>query len=294
MTLRHFQIFTAVVDHKTMHQAAENLFISQPGISQAIRELENQYQITLFERYKKRLILTREGEKLLVHCRMLLAQYDSLNQAMQELKAKPVIRVGATVTIGEEILVGIVLDYEKKHPNIRIEVIVNNTEAIEQLLLEGRLDVGLIEGQVVSGDLKLISLFDDCMQVVANVSHPLSGKKNIQPLELSEYDIITREQGSQVRNVLLNALSEQGIPVRVKWSCTNVHTIKQAVMSGQGISVLSSLTIQKEVEEGLLCVLDVEGLDGSRMIHLVHHRDKHIGDAQREFMEYIRMTMGCN
>ena len=65
MTLRHFQIFTAVVDEKTMHQAAETLYISQPSVSQAIRELEEYYGVALFERYKKRLILTAEGERLL-------------------------------------------------------------------------------------------------------------------------------------------------------------------------------------------------------------------------------------
>ena len=99
MTLRHFRIFMAVVDCGTMHRAAQSLYLSQPGVSQAIRELEKHYQARLFERYKKKLILTAEGEKLLKHCRALLGEYDALEQAMKQTGEKPVIHVGATVSV---------------------------------------------------------------------------------------------------------------------------------------------------------------------------------------------------
>lgn len=288
MTIRHFQIFTAVVDCKTMHRAAEALFLSQPGISQAIKELENYYQVTLFERYKKKLILTPEGERLLKHCRVLLGQYDAMNQEMLEVGRHPVLRIGATVSVGEELLVGIISDFEKQYPHIRVEVTVNNTEYIEECILRGKLDLGIIEGQVVSSDVKLLPFCSDCMQVVAAPDNPLAGKKEIDPQELASYDVITREQGSQVRNVLLNMLHERAIEVPVKWECTNVPTIKQAVMAGQGISLLSSLVIKREVEEGKLCVLNVKGLDGRRSIHLALHKDKdrHKSQALETFITF--------
>lgn len=284
MTIRHFRIFTAVVDCKTMHQAAEELFMSQPNVSQAIKELEGHYKVTLFERYKKKLILTPDGQRLLEHCRILLARYDMLNQDMLEAGKNPVLRVGATVSVGEELLVGIISAFEKENPHVRVEITVNNTEYIEESILQGRLDLGIIEGQVVSGDVRLLPFFSDCMQVVAAPDSPLAGKKNIEPQELARYDIITREQGSQVRNVLLNMLYAKGIGVHIKWECTNVPTIKQAVMAGQGISLLSSLVIQRELEEGKLCILDVKGLDGRRSIHLALHKDKHRSDVLDRFI----------
>lgn len=269
-----------------MHQAAKELYLSQPSISQAIGELERYYQVKLFERYKKKLILTPEGEKLLKHCRVLLAQYEALNQAMLELRENPVLRIGATVSVGEEILVPLVAEFEKQYPHIRIEVTVNNTEYVEENILSGQLDAGIIEGQVVSSEAELLPFCQDCMQVVAAPDNPLAELPRISPGQLAGYGIITREQGSQVRNVLLNMLAAQGIAVQVKWNCTNVHTIKQAVMAGQGISVLSSLVTQRETEEGTLKILNVEGLDGHRDIHLVLHREKHRSEALESFLRF--------
>lgn len=286
MTLRHFRIFTAVVDCRTMHQAAESLYLSQPGISQAIRELENHYQVRLFERYKKKLILTADGEKLLKHCRVLLAEYDSLEQVMKQARELPVIRVGATVSVGEEILVPLVSAFEQACPNIRTEVTVNNTEYVEESLLNGRLDVGLIEGQVVSADVELVPFCQDRMLVVASTGNPLADEPEVMPHQLSQFDIITREQGSQARNILLNMLYDQGIHVRIKWNCTNVHTIKQAVMAGQGIALLSSLVVDREIGDGTLCVLKVKGLNGHRVIHLAQHREKYRNEAVEAFCRF--------
>lgn len=288
MTIRHFQIFTAVVDYKTMHQAAEALYISQPGVSQAIKELENYYQVTLFERYRKKLILTREGEVLLGHCRALLARYEELNREMLHIGSNSVLRIGATVSVGSELLVGMISQFEKENPDVRIEVTVNNTEYIEDHILRGQLDLGIVEGQIISDEVCLLPFCSDCMKVVAAPDSPLAGKGEITPEELAEYDIITREQGSQVRNVLMNMLQEKGIDVHIKWECTNVPTIKQAVMAGQGIALLSTLVIKKELEEGKLCVLDVKGLNGCRRIHLVVHKDKHKSPALDRFIGFCQ------
>lgn len=124
------------------------------------------------------------------------------------------------------------------------------------------------------------------MQVVAAPDHPLVGKKKISAMQLADCNIITREKGSHIRNVLTRLLQEKGIYPKVKWSCTNVHTIKQAVMAGQGISLLSSLVVEKEVKNGQLCVLDVADLDGKRNMKLAIHKEKHISDVMEKFMEY--------
>lgn len=288
MTIRHFRIFAAVVDWGTMHRAAEALYISQPGVSQAVKELENAYQVKLFERYRKKLILTPEGEKLLAHCRVLLARYDEMNREMLEASSHPVLRIGATVSVGEELLVGIISKFEKENPHIRIQVTVNNTQFVEESILNGKLDLGIIEGQVISEDVEQLFFCEDCMQVVVSPDSPLAGREEIEAEELASYDIITREQGSQARNILLNMLYTKGIDVHIKWQCTNVPVIKQAVMAGQGIALLSSLLIKKEVEQGRLCVLNVKGLDGHRAVHLVLHKDKHKSPALNRFISFCR------
>lgn len=286
MTLRHFQIFAAVVDNKTMHQAAEILYISQPGVSQAIRELEKHYQVTLFERYKKKLILTPEGEKLLAHVRILLAEAESLNQDMLMVNRNPIIRVGSTVSVGEELLVPLVVGFEQKYPHVRVQVEVNNLEYVEGRILNGGLDMGVVEGEITSPDLELIPFCSDTMQLAASPTHPLAGRESVEPWEIAGYDIVTREPGSRARTALLKLLRDQDVPYHIKWTSTDVPAIKQAVMAGQGITVLSSLVIRSEVAEGKLCVLKVKGLSEKMNIHLAVHKEKYRTQALKLFMDY--------
>ncbi|WP_026508137.1 LysR family transcriptional regulator [Butyrivibrio sp. MC2013] len=285
MTLRHFQIFAAVVDGKTMHKAAEMLYISQPSVSQAVRELEEHYGVRLFERYKKKLILTPDGERLLEYCRPLLAQFDSLDRAMKERDDGALIHIGASVSVGEEILLPLIADFEKQHPGIRARITVNNTEYIESELLNGRLDLGLVESSILSQDLLLRPFCRDRMMAVASPDHPFAGRR-IAPGELEGQDLITREPESSSRNVLLRMLDDKGIAYNIKWSCTNVHTMKQAALAGQGIALLSSLVVADDIREGRLSEITIEGMDGNRTINLAIHKDKHINGAINSFIDY--------
>lgn len=286
MTLRHFQIFAAVVDNKTMHLAAENLYISQPGVSQAIRELEKHYQVTLFERFKKKLILTAEGEKLLQHVRVLLTEAERLNQDMLTVNCNPVIRVGSTVSVGEELMVPLIVGFEQRYPHVRVQVEVNNLEYVEGTILRGGLDIGVVEGEITSQDLELIPFCSDYMQLAASPTHPLVGRNSVAPQEIAGYDIVTREPGSRARTALLKLLRDHNVPCHIKWTSTDVPAIKQAVMAGQGITVLSSLVIRNELAEGKLCVINVQGLSERMNIHLALHKEKHRTQALKLFMDY--------
>lgn len=288
MTLRHFQIFAAVVEWGTMNLAAEKLYISQPAISQAIRELEKGYGVKLFERFKKRLILTPEGELLLEGCRPLLAGYEQLGQIMHRAAGRPAIRIGATVSVGEELLVPLVTAFEAAYPEIRVEAVVNNTQSIEAGIMEGRLELGLIEGRVLEPELKLEPFVKDWMYLVAAPSHPLAERKEIWPKELAGCDMISREAGSLNRNILADLLEKHNVSPRVKWSCTNVHTIKQAVMAGQGIAMLSALVVREELQAGSLVRLRVKGISGERNISLVSHPKRQKNRLAECFMQFCR------
>lgn len=290
MTLRHLEIFCAIVQWGTMHQAADKLYISQPAISQAVRELEQEYQVKLFERFKKRLILTPEGEKLLEGSRKLLEGSRQLELSMRQAAGRPTIRVGATVSVGEELMVPLVTSFEKEHPDIRVEVMVNNTQSIEREILEGRLELGLIEGTVQEAELSLELFARDCMHIVASPSHPLAGKEELLPEELADCDLISREPGSVNRNRLMDLLAAHKVYPNVKWSCTNVHTIKQAVMAGQGIAMLSSLVVSGELTSGRLVCLRVKGISGERSISLVSHPKRQENEPLRIFMDYCRQA----
>lgn len=131
MTIRHLRIFAAVVDCGTMHAAAQKLYLSQPTITQAVKELEEHYGCLLFERYGRRLMITPAGQELLGHARELLGVYERMEQSMKQQAGQKLLRIGATVILAEQLLVPLVRAFEGQNPEVRVEVLVDNSSVLE-------------------------------------------------------------------------------------------------------------------------------------------------------------------
>lgn len=163
MTIRHLKIFLTVAETGKMSMAAEQLYITQPSVSQAIRELEDHYQVLLFERLSKKLYITEDGKKLYVTAKQLVTQFESLEESMRKENRREKIRIGGTVTLGSGLLSKVVRDLRGERPELDIYSYMNNTQIIEQKLLSMELDVGIVEGRVKSRDLVSIPLIDDML-----------------------------------------------------------------------------------------------------------------------------------
>ena len=288
MTIKHLRIFVAVVDNKTMHAAAEKLFISQPTITQTIKEMEEHYGCLLFERFGKRLVITPVGRELLGYARGLLAEYERMEQAIVSLGNLELIRVGATISIGEQMLVPLITEFETMHPKVRLDVVVDNSENLLGRLASGRLDVCVLDGTDRGDEMVLLPFHRDRLTLVAAPGHPLSEEAFITPEQLAQYDFVMREEGSVPRRLLTAYFGRYGITPRIKWSCANLHTVIQAVAAGQGISLLYSVLVQKEIDAGVLVEIPVPELSGERDIALAIHRHKARSQALEHFIEHCR------
>ena len=149
MTIRHLRIFAAVVDCGTMHAAAQKLYLSQPTITQAVKELEEHYGCLLFERYGRRLMITPAGQELLGHARELLGIYERMEQSMKQQAGQKLLRIGATVILAEQLLVPLIRAFEGQNPEVRVEVLVDNSSVLESRLLSGELDAALLAGSIM-------------------------------------------------------------------------------------------------------------------------------------------------
>ena len=179
MTIRHLRIFITVAECKKMNLAAKKLYITQPTVSQAIRELEEHYGVKLFERLSKKLFITDAGKYLLFKAKNLVEQYDALEISMKENYQKESLRIGASLTVGAILLSDIINDLEEINPNLDTFAFVNNTSIIEQKLLDSSLDVAIVEGKVKSNDLISIPMIDDYLVLVCGIDHPLANKTHI-------------------------------------------------------------------------------------------------------------------
>ncbi|MGL5540117.1 MAG: LysR family transcriptional regulator [Erysipelotrichaceae bacterium] len=283
MTIRHLKIFIAVAQYNSMSKAAKALFISQPSISQAIKEVEDYYGVQLFERLSKKLYITPSGELLLNYARHLIDSYDEMEISMHGSGQKSILHIGATITAGTCLLPSIIERFEQQN-QVQTRVVVNNTSIIETMLLQSELDVGLIEGTQTHADLIRQPVFEDELVLVVGKNHPFYGRQTIRLEECQGQRFLVREVGSGVRDHVAQHLEAAGIVMEMAWECTNTETLKEAAKKGFGIAVFSDLMVQPELQEKTLHRIRVENMMFSRQICLVFHKNKFMSEPLLAFL----------
>ena len=183
MNIRHLRLFVTVVDAGSMTGAAKKLFITQPSVSQTIRELESYYDVKLFERLSKKLYLTREGEELLSYARHIVASFDKMEQKMRQAVKNSTIKIGASITVGTCILSQLTTQFIDSNPGIKIESVVDNTTIVEDMVLKSKLDFGLVEGPIHSPDIVCKPFMDDELIIICGNEHPFNGKGIYLPVK---------------------------------------------------------------------------------------------------------------
>lgn len=284
MDIRHLRIFIAVVEASSMNKAAKELFISQPTISQAIRELEEYYGVMLFERINQKLYITNQGKKLLPLARQAVEAFDTMEISMKNAGEHPLLRVGGSVSVGTALLPKKVLQFEEAVENISVNVYINNTTTIEKMLLNSELDIAIIEGMIESEDLLLTPICQDELVVVVGKKHPFYNRDIIKLQELNNQEAIMRENDSNQRNQYEQILKEKHITLQKKWMSSNTEAIKKAVMNSSKLTILSTLIVADEVQRGDLHIVKVRDMKVTRDINLVIHKDKYISKALEQFI----------
>ncbi|NLZ92612.1 MAG: LysR family transcriptional regulator, partial [Firmicutes bacterium] len=201
MTIRHLRIFIEVVKSGSMSAAAAKLYISQPTVSQAIRELEEHYGVLLFNRLNRRLYITDAGKKLFSYAQTVVKQFDDLEEKMFSLNKKEKIKIGSTITVGESILSDIINRFTKKEPTIEVYSYMNNTQVIENKLLKSEIDIGIVEGKIKSPDLISMPEVEDYLVLICSTKHPFAKRKIIKLPELANESFAMREKGSGTREL---------------------------------------------------------------------------------------------
>lgn len=285
MTIRHFKIFVAVAETGKMCTAAERLHISQPSVSQAIRELEEYYGVLLFERLSQRIYITEHGKDFLSYARRAVEAFEQAEKIAFGAAKREIVRIGGSVSVGTMLLPEIVKKLQQKQPDADIRVVVDNTTMIEKLVEQNELDIALVEGIVKSDRLIQQGILEDELMLVAGREHPFYFRKSVTIEELEGQSFISRENGSSERNQFEQFLAEHQIRMRSAWICSNTEAIKQAVLNGEGLAILSKLLIQKELESGVLKRVTVDGVTMKRTLKLIYNDKKYFNSAMNMFVE---------
>ncbi len=287
MTIRHVEIFVRVAECGKMNQVAKELYISQSSVSQAIAEIENEYQGRLFERLSRKLYLTAVGQGFLSYAKRFLTLDKDMRRYLEAAGEIRCLRIGATITVGT-CVIGPIAAKVRRQENADVRIFVANTHLLEEKLLNGELDAALVEGRVTSPLLHVTRAIPDRLVLICGPGHPFFGREEVQVEELKGQALIVREQGSGTRAQLEELLNRRHIHGSIKWTCYNTEAIKNAVMAGEGVSLLSQRLIRNEVESGQLWVCGLQGFSGLRSFDVVYHKDKPMFPLLSGFIEACR------
>lgn len=288
MTLRHLKLFIEVADTGKMSLAAAKYFISQPTVSQAIKELEEYYNVLLFERLSKKLYITQDGKKLLKYARVVVQNFDELEERMFDRKHTQTLRMGSTITVANSLITDIATAMATKSPETHVNVYTDNSRGIESRILKSELDIALVEAEVKSADIVAIPCIEDFLVLVCSPKHRFS-KMNIIPIEeLVNENFIVREEGSGTRELFESSMAHMKSRITIGWECNTPEVMKKAVENNLGVSVMSVRLVREEIKNQKLCARYVEGCNWNRQFSIIYHKDKYITEPMQSIIELIK------
>ncbi|MGI6205415.1 MAG: LysR family transcriptional regulator [Anaerovoracaceae bacterium] len=287
MNNRHMKIFVEVYEKLSMTLAAEALFISQPSVSQAIKELEEYYGVRLFERYPKRLYPTPEGDLLYNYCQQILGLFDEAKKDILSISGKATISVGANISVGTVLIRKYIDKFHEKYPDVKIFVKVAGSSVLTDLLSRHKLDFALMEDLIFDSSLIQKPFYNDKIVFVCSKDNPLAEKKNIKFEDLRDEEFLLRNRGVGVRDKFDYLMKLHDIEVEPLWESANTRSLINAAEAGYGIAVLPYLLVKKEIDNGEIAQMDVEHEALTRNLNITYHKDKLFNKWIRDFIDII-------
>ena|SRR5690625_231935 len=270
---QHLQVFIKVVERQNFSKAAEELLMTQPAVSQYIRTFEENIGARLLERTNKFVRLTKAGEIVYFHAKEIVGTYTRMQTLVDDLINHPSgpLSIGASFTFGEYVLPHIIANMQESHPEIQPAITIGNTKKIADYMIRHQLDVGIIEGHFTKEHHMHVEDFaEDYMVIVASPNHPLVKRhEQVKLSELMHERWVLREIGSGTREAADTVFEQQKVKPKLITSFGSTQAIKEAVGAGLGISLLSGWAIQRELRNGDLLIMDVDGLPFTRKFSIV-------------------------
>lgn len=277
MTLRHLQIFKSVCTHMSITQAANELNMTQPAVSIAIKELEVFYNTKLFDRIGRKIYLTEMGEKLRSYTDTIIEQFDSSIADIRDESNLVTCHIGVNVTIGEGQLSTIIEKLKMRMPQLKLHVTVDNNKAIENMLANNQIDFAITDTPTNAHNLVISKLYSEEMQVVCSPRYTAIDSVTVK--ELSEMALLLREKGSGCRKCIDAVFEAVGcFPTPTVQSISN-QTLINLVKNNHGLTILPTVLVKEYIKSGILKNLSLTDGKFIRDYYLVYQSKKFLSSV---------------
>jgi len=297
VTIHQLELFLVAAKLKNFSRAADQMAISQPAFSAQIIKLEKILGVPMFERIGRRIELTEAGKVFERYSQKTLSTLREGKQAIDDMTQNVVgaLRIGASTTIANYVLPEYLGSYNKLYPKCKIELMVNNTNQIEQSLLRSEIDMGLVEGPIQNTQRVSSYLFrEDELVVVFSKSHRWKNRHSVTLEELQEEPLIIRERGSGTRKVFMDAIDPAQGNLNIAMELGNTEAIKRSAESNIGVAVISKSAVEHELKDKTLKFARIENFPIERRLSLIILKNKYISNPLKAFIKLLEPVEPLN
>ena len=292
MADRRLQVFHTVARLLSFTKAAEALHMTQPAVTFQVRQLEEHFNTRLFDRTHNRISLTEVGQTVFGYADHIFEHYQEMENAVRELtgEVSGVLALGASSTIAEYMLPALLGDFKHQFPDVIVRLKVSNTDGIVGMVENNVIDLGVVEAPVHNKNLAVELCRTDELVLIVPPRHHLENTQRIAGTKLKNEPFICREEGSGTLEVMLDYLDKVGLSrneLDLVMELGSPEAVKGAVEAGMGISLVSRVTVQKELQLGTLVAVALDP-PVTRPFSFVHQKQKFRVRAVDELLTFAR------
>jgi DNA-binding transcriptional LysR family regulator len=293
MTLSQFTLFAVVAKQMSLTKASEILRVSQPAISQQLKQLEDHHGTKLYRRTNRGIEITPAGKLFLRTITPILDQVAKLEAGAKPpapKSAREILRVGGTEIASAELLPSLLADFRKLHPTAELEMRTRTSEHLERMVTTSILDLAVTVREPRSSTLAYESLRREKIAMFVPSQHPLADKTRLQLSDVLIEPLITRggKGSSGVVDEALERIRDAGMDFRIGMHCDGPMAIKAAVRQNMGVGIAFEDAVRSEVVSGEFKILKIPGVELEGESFIIYPKKRKLAPLAAEFLELLR------
>lgn len=284
--------FLAAAQTQNFRKAADLCLVAQSALSRQIATLEDEVEVALFTRYKKRVTLTPEGEEFAVYVRNAMELLQEGQQFLAELQSgeRGTIRIGCIESLATAFVPALFATFRQRYPHVRLKVVVNHTDELVTAVEQGEVELGLILDPRQQSELLIVkALFRQPLHLLVSAQHPLAQAKvaAVTLEQVMNEPLLLLDQTSRMGQITTRIFAQRGLPVRPLVEIESVEGLKEMVRQAIGVTLTLPALIRPSQIGKELVLIPVADVDEEFLFALVYRRVGPISRAAREFINAI-------
>ncbi len=291
MDIHQLKVFASVFKNRSFSKASEELYLTQPTISDHIKALEEEFDCRFFDRLGRTIVPTREAEVLYTHVLEVIEKANALKEVVGKTKKdiKGELIIGASTIPGTYLLPSIMAEFQRKYPSVSFQILISDSKGIIDRISKHELLLGIVGAKLGNERIHYIPFVED---ELVSVSSPFLVKHNrISLMELVKLPMVLREVGSGTRKETEKILENKGVSledIKVAGIFGSTDAIKQAVKAGMGVSILSKLSVSDELKHNLLEEIKITDVVMKRKFYIVTHKKRTLPFLYNNFLDHLK------